>query len=737
MTAAAAPHQFKPLEQFVLHKRVRRASAVTGGAPVGAPTANGFNWDESLRCLRYECVSGPDVGKAEFGLPPTDTNLPSVERELARYHNDDLVRVVVRPPDHPVVGQTLPEGIEDLTVFEGQLIKAPFTIEADGGQEDEVVRFVAVPTPVIDNLAHEHLVAGRWTILPGGNEVAVIESLDVPAVFNFRGRPNMLAEDKGTLDVAGLTGRVFTHDDDPTGEHWTVKDAINAILTKWLFGPDNDLDRHVDLEPETRTALSASEAPSGGRWEGLDDRLPEVNVHGVGYLTALQRVCDAAGFELHVMPHYGLQSGVDRLYTLSLNRISAGPVVEVGLQPRRSFPADQAEVLRHNHVSKIQGARDASALRNEVYAVGRSLVEAAFELKPLWSPSDVTTDLNNVNYAKRHVANGQDYGDYQHVGRQWGIDCTGQLAAAPGSYSGAYAHPADGFDFVGALGLNTEGSPLLADRVAQNITDPVVWMRRLRHLLPLRRPEAAANGVEFVVEVSENGGTTWVWLPTLRVRTLSEQCGLQFLRLPDLSRVNAQTFRTGDIPPVAESWWRLMFPDEGEPKLRFRVTCCVEGDHAAAGLADDSVSGGSSGSVYSRRVLRPVEIEQVWASPLPANYYQPSALELITGWGVNSDEEPERVEPLELAKRMRDATEGVRVPCSLYSWIMEFTRWRLGDRVTQIAGRNLDLGVSVGNAVRHPSIAGIYVTLSGTGPKAGEAQGVRVALSDRTFVEGV
>ncbi|MEL7089498.1 MAG: hypothetical protein AAGL98_13845, partial [Planctomycetota bacterium] len=107
MTDAA--HRFNTLEHFVLHKRVRTASQVADGTSLGDPTAGGYAWNDRLRCQRFECVSGPAVGKAEFFLVANDTNLPSVERELVNYQTDDLVRVVVRPLDHPVVGNSLPD----------------------------------------------------------------------------------------------------------------------------------------------------------------------------------------------------------------------------------------------------------------------------------------------------------------------------------------------------------------------------------------------------------------------------------------------------------------------------------------------------------------------------------------------------------------------------------------------------------------------------------------------------
>lgn len=733
------------LSQRVLIKRALGLTAIEAAA-VGDPTAGGFAYDWHLRCRGFSCVSGASVGSATFDFVPTDGQLPSFETVLNQYSTDDRVRVIVDPPDHPVIGIDLPEGQEGLTVFEGVFERVPFEVSAVGGIDDERVEFVAVPNPAMDNVAPEHRVRGRWVAKDPTAQVpalGVVETLDLPAVFNFRGRPNQstLTVTSAELGTGTLAAPLYTHDDDPLGQRWTVRTALASVLVAWGVGvADAPLSRGFDVEEQTRQVLGGGEA-SGPAWLGIDDELPEVNVHGLGVLEAMEAVCDAAGYELNVQPHYGLDDRYDRLYVLSVQRRGGGPEAYLDLEPRGAFSStDPNQILRRNTITRFRGVRDAGRVRNDIYAVGRTYIEAALELRPLWRPEDVTADTTAADYALRHVISGQDYLQYRHVGRLWGIDCVGVWSAA-GYQGGRYAHPGGGFDWVAELGL--AGSAIDAARGDAGVDDALVWSRRLRHLLPLRRPASQLLGLEYLVEVTEDAGETWVRVP-LRVETLREHCGLM-LDVQDLSKINLATIATPGLAPTPEaSWWGLMFPAEGDPLFGVRVTCCVAADHAAAARAPREVE---SGSVYARRAIVRTELEEVWSVP-GSLLNDGQDVVRIGGWGT--DDLTRDASPLALAQRERDARKSMRLSAEAYSWQMDFYLHKLGDRVSMIRGRNYRLaldhapgssggaggdasGGTSGGASgggRAPSIAGIHVDLSGSGEAADAAQAVRLALAD-------
>ncbi|MBB6429225.1 hypothetical protein [Algisphaera agarilytica] len=725
-----------PLTHSVYVKKVRTPGSSFDGSPVGAPTDGGFTIDYSIRCLMFSCILGASVGRADFDFISQDGGLPEFEHVLNTYTTDDQIRVTVSPMDHEVLGVELPDGVSELTVFEGVIERMPFSVGLPGARDDERVDFIAMPLPALDNVAPEHLITGRWVAVdPTAQtiEPAVIESLDLPAAFNLGGKPNR-SDQTVNATLSGLAGHVFTHDRDPNGSYWTVAEAIRSILVMWGFGPDSAtaLPRGFDLDKETLAAIMADTAPEGRRWEGLDAMLPEINVHGMGVLEAIDAVCDAAGFELAVMPHYGLKTEYDRLYVLGINRIGGGTEAFFKLEPRGAFASDDHnEVLRNNSVSTFRGTRDAARIRNQIMSVGHAYVEAALQLKPLWLPSQVTQDTTDTNYTARHVRGGAEFAAYRRVGRAWGIDCLGTWAATAGGYSNAiYQHPSGGFDWVSELGLTGGGSELVADRLANGNATPIVWTRKMRNLLPLKRAEAQANGQQYIVEVTEDGGSTWTEVD-IQITTLQEECGLQ-LGIQDLSKINLASLENPSLIPAPEdSWWGLMFPTSGggQPQFAVRVTCCVAADHGATALAPRR---SSAGSVYPRQRLVRSATEEVWS--VPGSILNTSGeLQRIEGWGTTAY--TDRLPPLDLAERERDAHETLRVSAAATTWAMDFWLWFLGDRVSQLQGRNYRFDISA-DGDRSPSIAGIYVTLSGKGEEPEKDQNIRLALSDTSYIGG-
>lgn len=698
------------MDQAVYVRRVRSTP------PPTAASAEGFAYEPRLRCRSVDMVSGPQVGQAVVDYVPLDGQLPTFGDVLGEIRSGDQILVSVGPVDHPLLA------VPETMVFLGAVVRTDFGAAANGVQEDEGVSFICWPLAIFDDQGADHVVSGRWTAInprEAGSSVKVIESPDLPAAPNFDGRPNCASAARLTTQLGEV--RVFTHDDDADGTYWTAREFLWSLLGHWLYGVDEELPRSVAIEDQTLAALR--DGGSGDRWAGLDEQLPEVSVHGLGVLQAVDRVCRAIGYEMHVMLSY--DPAADRPYLLSLNRLGHGPDVTVKLQQRGQVGAEPLTVLRRNHVSVIEGTRDASGLRNEVQLVGRAYVEASLVCKPLWDPAAALAH-DDDRYAARHVQGGAEYAEYGHVGRLWGVACTGR---EPGYSSGVYAHPAAGFDFVSELGLAADGSAVVSHRQAQGLPGGIDWTRRVRPMLPLRRPDAAVLGDDYVIEVSENGGGQWTAVPTLTARTQRGLCGIRLTGIEDLAAVNLATIGSdgpSEIDP-ADSWWAMIASGD----LLLRVTCLIPADHAAGAIATRRPG---TSSLYPTRVVERTRSEEVWAAP--QSYFNDSSTWVrVRGYGVgDGSADPAPVQ--EQASRRRDALESERVRAGLGTWLMDFTRWRLGDRVTRIEGRNFDLRSSTGTTGAYPSVTGIRLQLAGRGEQAAAGQSLRIDLTDASILGG-
>ena len=710
---------------------MRRAA----GNPLLDGSTGGYQWDPLLRVEDIEWKSGASPGHARMTVVPINTS-QAVEDLLAFYSVDDQVRIFAQPADGALdtAGKVL---------FTGALQRSSFNITREGEREREVLELIAVPLPTLENQHTEKLIRGRWlyhtSFDADSTAVEVIESPALPAVFNLEEKPNR-HKDKTFESFGGAVGSAtpiewypFTAEEDPDAQWWTVREAIKSVLGHWIYGISDALDTTLWLETATRDALNGT--ANTGRWAGLDQRLPELDVHGMGPLDALQAICDAAGFEMSVLPAPASEAA-SRDYQIRLWRRGAGPENDLKLSSRGGVPSDPGRALKTNDVSQVHGMFDAVPIRNEVVARGRVLIETSVPLKPLWNPGDVdgTTvdgalqdDDGNTSYHQKHIAGREQFGDFGHVGRMWGLDCTGGWAAAGNGYtSGLYQHDSDGFDWVSELGI--KNSALDTERDNLGITEDVRWSYRVRHALPLRGPSEQEVGTEYALEVSEDGGSSWQRITSVEFQTLREWFGILLTgsAVANLASVNADALRTDaqSVDPSA-SWWQLI-KDE---TLQFRLTCTVEADH---GARFDAFRQASSGSAYRKgRYLELPSAEQHWRAT-NSIFNSSGDFQKTAGYSIFTRSGELITQVSDAAKRQRDAGEGRRVSVSASTWLMHLERWQVGDRIRGISGRNLALTSNAGDSERAPSVVGLTFRMGD-----GNRQMVRLHLSDAAMTEGV
>jgi hypothetical protein len=690
----------------------------------------GWTLDEHLVCraVRHEAgVRGPT---AELEFIPKSAGQIGVEVALTNYHIDDQVKV------------TVVDGDDELVLFEGVLVRHVAAINADESGSTEQVTFHARSLAELDNIHPQKIIRGPWftedrTVTPEvADAVIVIETPLLPAVFNFRGLPNRqeLATLTWKAPEEGEPLLAFAFDDShfPAAAKWRVADAISSLLAMWLFGAAGaEHDRHIDLDP----ALLAELAAPAGPWA---EELPELPVHGMGVLDAIARVCQVAGLEMSILPvqtEDPTEEGVDRRFMLRIWRTGEGETVSLDLGQRGTTYLTAQECLDANNLTAFNAVADGAGIVNTVLGAAPVFIEALFPLRPMWDPDDVFAGdavhsddleeedlLDDTTYAGRHVAQGVAFHLYGRVGRAWGLDCTGQLSADfyPDSDE-LYHHPPEGFDFLAWLGIEA-GHPIVAEREAAGITDPIQWVKRVRLALPLKSEYARVRGVKYVLEVSEDGGTTWKPLKGVTFTSMADQFGI-VLNIRNLADVNWQSLSVGedeveDVDPNGDSWWKLIV----DKQLTFRLNCAIECDHAVR-RHEGPASGTATG--YERGQYQAMDGEEVWIEPLVTAFGSD-----FTQYTKLTDGARDIGAQLESAvKRRRDAFEHLRISGTASIWPLDFERYQVGYRINGIAGRGMGFGLDGSVGERFPAVVGITYRLSPSG-----AQAIELTLGDQRLV---
>jgi hypothetical protein len=688
--------------------------------------SDGWQVDPRLRCDSIRMEAGKRVAVAEIAyIPPTGGDL-SAESIVAQYHWDDQVKVVALPHPDELTQQPADVSLEDAgtTLFIGRLSRPRIDIQAEGRSNIERVNFTAFAMPILDNKISDHVITGRW-VSAADHGVSIVETYELPAVFNFRGRGNMAVEPRVYTRIvpanrAFAQARVFTYDGDPLGQTWSFREALASLICVWLFGAGNgkQLDRSFNLDLDTWDAIFTGS--SDERFEGLSNPMPEINVHGMGILDAMDAVLAAAGFDWAI----SIADDLDKPYGQRIWKRNTGPLVSLALDKRGTSYAAAEDALRRNQTNKLNLVLDGSEIRNEIIAIGRTRVEATFNLKPLWYQADTPADtittalqsatsaqLNGSDYWAKHITGGRLHHLYSTVGRRWGL----HHGSTPAYSSGVYAGGSN-VDFVQLLLLNISGN-VRAERVRRGQTDPITWLSRPRRALPCRHPELVARGWEYVLEVSEDSGQTWS-ICHCKFTTLSDCLGV-VLSIDNIASVNNATWGTQEVPSPTASWLYLL----RGTALRFRLTCSIEADHAPLFRAQRAAT---SGSRYRTAQVMLEDVEEIWIAG--AHYVPRIDYQILVGdtlFNGQTWDSPVRT----AAERRRDALEDGSVRGVVMCPQMDWSRWRIGQRVSGIIGRELAFDVSSGGAARYPNIVGIRYALH-------PAQGIELDLDDQTLAAG-
>lgn len=706
------------------------------------------NWrpDYFLKPLNVSQQIGTSMGSAKLAYVAIDGVLTPFEDVLAEYHPDDLVRISAVPA--ATDGR---RASDERVLFVGQIARQRWEAWRQGDTEKESVAFIGIPLGQLENRLSEHQVYQRWMI-DDDNLIFYPEAPALLPVVNFRGRPNCYDDGAVAMEATGLSSlkaHPWAIEGSSVSSLWTARGLLRSLLAVMLYGVQGKaLTRCTDIEAQTLMALiydgdGEPNVDDPQRFANLDDPLPEINLAASGRFNgvwdAVGKVCDAIGYEWSVRP-VAQPSDSQRPCEFSMWRKGRGPLKKIKLAQRHDFStSSHAADLRKNNAARLFGMRDSHRTCPEIFARGETLIECSLKLKPLWKPTDMDaaalTDslqkAGETTYHQKHVSGGSQFADYGHVGRLWGLSC---LDSFDGGYSEEiYKHTEKGADFKELLGFNSDtegvGNKITLERASLSNGDvkqvKLPWTKRIRRLLPLQRPNLVAQGIQYIVEASEDGGGSWTKV-SLRVNTLRDGCGIVLTGVNNLAAVNLDSLRTGEAPPIAKSWWaRIQTTGDYKTTLQFRVTALVEVDFAPRydALRQDTASTG-----WRKGQFVQADAQEIWAAP-KSLYNNVDDFTKISGYsqqvGINYYTQI-RAE----AEAMQRAREGLRNAATMSTWVMDLDAYRPGDRV-ELQGRKFSLATNAGNTQIHPTVAGITYQLDNG------QQWMTLSLADMSMTEGI
>lgn len=378
-----------------------------------------------------------------------------------------------------------------------------------------------------------------------------------------------------------------------------------------------------------------------------DAILPPTDVDGWKPSAALSRVLGAYGLDWWADPFVfsGGWSpwGSPALPVLRIISPASAPTKTVSLQPRGSlFSANETNID-----AGAMSFTTRSSINHWRIEGDYREYESAFELKKLWADEEEGTVSGNLNCGNRASIGFDPFLD--HVYRQWGLNEDGQWESR-----GA-------FDFKAMLGEGT-------------------WTRRRRRLLPpwSETDEPPHKGL---VEVKSDAlDSQWHTVGSGTVRFLTDRAGIYF-DMADVDGTNSrlrvdndQTVALKDVSGV-------------------RITAIVKSDERVVYDAPRQDSAGSTQTIT--RTLRNGSFRWIKRYALSAYASEQTAV-------VRNDAEDGG--PMEqLASKLREHVAPMNQRASLsMPWVD--CSYRVGDRISGVAGRDLGFRAQPGDPPVYPAI---------------------------------
>lgn len=315
----------------------------------------------------------------------------------------------------------------------------------------------------------------------------------LPCVFNPKGKPNRMARpvmfDPGPVVPRPI--HLFTYEGDPNAQYWTYLQALRYLVRIYLpymghavIDPGNlftEACQGPDIQlwwPMAEEDVPVDPLRPANSWLDLMVRRADnLTAEGLNIREAIELLCRTAGVYGHV-DHVNAAEGEGESEALfvesELHFWAPGDPAPVTLGLERGgshfdelgAPRDVADILEANNVVNANLQLDYGNALHRVRVIGdRKWRIIRAELKPLWKPearwdnvaepqlSEYRDDayLNPFSmeagseFFHRYSPDGDRWGEGQNqlVGRLWGLDTSGEIAAAAAAYNRPFGYFTD------------------------------------------------------------------------------------------------------------------------------------------------------------------------------------------------------------------------------------------------------------------------------------------------------
>ncbi len=523
----------------------------------------------------------------------------------------------------------------------------------------------------------------------------------LPCVFNPDGVANRAEVPLTVKSPAGQarTVHIFAAEGTPFAAKWTFATALRYLVWFYLLkeGPVHEGNVFAVTD-----ALAAGQAGTADAVSTALRREPVSLVcEATNLVEALGLISAAAG--LHITAETSNTAGRPvtelRVWSADDGKLKRLLLARGGRypdgQPRYSTDGRSAsEILSANNTYRGEVAWDHRGIVNNPIVLGDvKRYEMTVSLWPGWIPRD---DLDNVASPDRSAAKAlalspavvealgpaaEQYAwfrRYHRQGSEFKLDADVSrlwVLNEDGFYDGALYSRNAPFDDYRAFDFST-----VAD---SSVTTQGAWMRRTRRLLPAISTSSDGRRLGVWVEISFDSGVTWQQQSS-GVRVLEDRVGV-YLDFENPTEI----VPNGVNPSVQNLWFALV-----DQTLRVRVTGVIESDERLMGTFPPDRLASPTLQLNTMIVRRPKSFQfasrahttNVLVSSTPA-LAERDDIEAIASMAES------------LARANQD--RAVRVAPTI-PWIE--TGYAMGDRITEIRGRQLRFATTLGAEARWPAV---------------------------------
>jgi hypothetical protein len=527
-------------------------------------------------------------------------------------------------------------------LFSGFVVEPDWNYQASGGE------CILVAMGRAQRLLADVPVYGRWMYAADNT---AFHATGLPCDFNAGGRPNR--SDKST------TPR-FTYDGDPAAVWWSATDAMRYLTSHynsaeaWLANPTFTAAQQADTRPISILAegLSLWEAMAAAAGAGRYDVWEQYSYSGGQVAGAIRYQSRRAGTAYEIR-----------------HQVANSVRQPVSLYGTNSFAARVAESV-------------ASCITAPVVLGARKITELSVYLWPIWQPFtpwyDAAADgpmiLENdavTTYSRRYVVGGEDFADYQNIGRLWDANTDRYYPAATyGAAAGA------GLDMGYAVDGEANSWPIMPHK-------PLPLITRTQH------------GADAVAFWSPDAGAHYYPLRGFRVQ--ADRLGI-YITQPNLANITY-----GDKKDKAtKNFFAALVANYANVRVYLR--CCVASPTRAVLTKKRRTSAGTrftTATAFDRGQAG--EELAIIADPNDPWYGKPAVA------GQNDWNDRMRLELF--ADNVQDAAEDRFVEAS-FELPWPESAISLGDTVQRISGIGYSLGTNAGSALRYPRVVRMILNLT-------------------------